>query len=88
MVRKIVLAAALALVSMAALAQSMVNINTASADELAQMLDGVGEVKARAIVEYREANGGFTSVAGLVDVDGIGEATLESNRASLTVGTQ
>lgn len=87
MIRKIVLASALALAGFAALAQSPVNINTASAAELAT-LDGVGEAKARAIVDYREANGGFASVAGLVNVDGIGEVTLEKNRAQLTVGAE
>ena len=87
MIRKILAAAALVAVTGLAAAQSAVNINEASADELAQVLDGVGEVRAQAIVEYREANGAFPTVGALVDVTGIGETTLERNREQLTVGS-
>jgi competence protein ComEA len=53
----------------------LVNINTASATEL-EGLPGVGPVTAEAILSHRTEHGAFTSVDQLLDVDGIGEATL------------
>ncbi len=63
-----------------------VNINTATAEQLADQLVGVGPEKAQAIIAYREANGGFSSVDEFEAVPGIGPATLENNREKLTVG--
>ena len=63
---------------------AVVNINTASVHHL-QRISGIGETKARAIVEYREAHGGFKSVDELVNVSGIGEKTLDAIRDKLTV---
>lgn len=60
-----------------------VDINTASAEQLAAALSGVGQVRAEAIVQYREEHGPFTSVEQLLQVQGIGEATLEKNRDQL-----
>lgn len=62
------------------LAAGAVNINTADAQTIASSLTGIGQAKAEAIVEYREANGPFRSVEDLLQVKGIGEKTLESNR--------
>lgn len=62
-----------------------VNINQASAEILAERLNGIGEKKAQAIIEYRNTNGPFKSVDELKNVSGIGEATLEKNRALLSV---
>jgi competence protein ComEA len=62
-----------------------VNLNTADAATLARELHGIGEAKAKAIVEYREANGPFASVDELVEVKGIGAATLEKNREKLSI---
>lgn len=62
-----------------------VNINTASAAEIAEVLHGVGESKARAIVEYREANGAFSSVEEVAQVKGIGQATLARNEERITL---
>jgi competence protein ComEA len=65
-------------------AGDLIDINTASATELEE-LDGVGEVIAAAIVDYRTQNGPFTSVDQLEDVSGIGPATMEGIRDSVTV---
>ncbi|MGN1423404.1 MAG: ComEA family DNA-binding protein, partial [Oscillospiraceae bacterium] len=64
--------------------ETVININTASSLTL-QKLNGIGLIKARAIVEYREKNGAFTSVDELVNVKGIGKATLEKIRNDITV---
>ena len=55
---------------------SLVNLNTADQTVL-ETLPGVGPVTAEAILAWRTDNGGFTSVDELLEVDGIGEATLE-----------
>ena len=65
-------------------ASALVNINTASAEEL-DTLPGIGEVLAAAILQYREEHGPFTSVDQLVDVSGIGEVTLEELRDLVTI---
>ena len=62
----------------------IVNINTASIEQLTQ-LNGIGEVKAKAIIDYRNANGNFETVDELLYVSGIGEKTLEKIRGSITV---
>jgi competence protein ComEA len=63
---------------------ALVNVNTASAEEL-DTLPGIGEVLAAAILQYREEHGPFTSVDQLVDVSGIGEVTLEELRDLVTI---
>ena len=60
------------------------NINTATEAQL-EALDGIGETKARAIVEYRESRGDFASVEQLTRVDGIGDATLDKIREQICV---
>lgn len=62
-----------------------VNINNASATELAQKLKGVGASKAAAIIAYREEHGGFNSVEDLLHVKGIGEKLLERNRGKIVL---
>jgi competence protein ComEA len=62
----------------------LINVNTASATEL-ETLSGIGEVLAATIVEYRTQNGPFASVDDLLDVSGIGPATLEEIRDQVTV---
>jgi len=71
-------------VSGGAVAGGLIDVNTATAIELEE-LPGVGEVIAQAIVDYRTENGPFTSIDQLVDVSGIGDATLESIRDLVTV---
>ena len=57
----------------------VVNINTASADQL-QLLPGVGKVRADAIVALRKEQGRFESVDQLTRVKGIGDAMLKRMR--------
>jgi len=64
----------------------IVDINTASAEEMATKLVGIGLIKARAIVAYRDEFGPFQVVEQLTEVDGIGERTLELNRERLRLG--
>ena len=53
-----------------------ININQATASQL-QKLNGIGEIKARAIIDYRQEYGDFTSKEDLINVDGIGPATYD-----------
>lgn len=64
---------------------AVVNLNTADAATLQSELLGIGATKAQAIVAYREEHGNFASVDELLEVKGIGEATLEKNRDRLSV---
>jgi competence protein ComEA len=57
-----------------------VNVNTASVEELAENLNGIGLSKAALIVEYREANGPFIHADELVNVKGIGVRTVDKNK--------
>lgn len=66
-------------------AQAPVNINTADTAELTG-LNGVGSVKAEAIVDYRRRNGPFVAIDELGKVHGIGQKTVDANRDRLTVG--
>lgn len=56
---------------------SPVNINTADAKTIGDALSGIGLKKAEAIVKYREEKGPFKTVEDLVNVNGIGEKTVE-----------
>jgi competence protein ComEA len=62
-----------------------VNLNTASAQQLAE-LPGVGEKLAARIVEYRQKAGGFKSVQELMNVKGIAEKNLGRIEPFLTLG--
>jgi competence protein ComEA len=70
--------------SSASPATALVNVNTATPEEL-ETLPGIGEVLAGAIVAYREEHGPFTSVDQLLDVSGIGEVTLGEIRELVTI---
>ena len=76
---------ALLLATIPAAAEDPIDINTATAEEFAATMTGVGLKKARAIVAYRDENGPFASIEDLVRVRGIGTATLDSNRERLSV---
>lgn len=73
---------------MATAASGVVDINTADAETLAAMLDGVGVVKAQAIIRYRETHGAFSTVEELANVSGIGLATVDRNMGRISLGTE
>lgn len=62
-----------------------ININTASAEALADSLQGVGPSRAQAIVAYREAHGPFQAPEDLVNVKGIGDTTVASNLEKIEI---
>jgi len=68
------------LFALSAWAAETVNINQASAQEIAEALNGIGMTKAEEIVRYRESNGAFKHVDELVNVKGVGLATVDKNR--------
>ena len=84
--RLFTLAAAFALLAAPTLALAgPVNVNTADAETISAELKGVGLSKAKAIVEYRKKHGPFRSADDLSLVKGIGERTVELNRADIRV---
>lgn len=60
-----------------------VNVNTATLEEL-QLLPGIGESRARAVIELRKQRGGFKRIEDLLEVRGIGESSLEKLRPFVT----
>ena len=62
-----------------------VDINTADAETISAELNGIGLAKAKAIVEYRKKHGPFKSADDLSLVKGVGERTVEKNRADIKV---
>ena len=82
------MAAAFALLAAPTLALAgPVDVNTADAETISAELKGVGLVKAQAIVDYRKKHGLFRSADDLSLVKGIGERTVELNRADIKVST-
>lgn len=66
------------------MAIAAVNINSATKEQL-ESLDGVGPVKAQAIIDYRKKNGPFKSLEDVKKVDGTGVATFEKIRKDLSL---
>lgn len=62
----------------------LININTASKEEL-KTLNGIGDVLADSIIEYREENGVFESIDDIKNVSRIGSKTFEKFRDKITV---
>ena len=62
----------------------MVNINTATITELTK-LNGIGESKAQAIIDYRNANGPFKAIEDILNVKGIGEKIYDKIKEFITV---
>ena len=68
-------------------ARELVNVNTATADELEQ-LPGIGPALAKAIVDYRTEHGPFRSAEELTNVRGIGAGKLDGIRNEITLGPE
>lgn len=64
---------------------SVININTATAEQL-QRLPGIGTVIAQRIIDYRSEYGAFESIGELMNVSGIGEKKLEAIWDLVTIG--
>ncbi|PRC49968.1 hypothetical protein C6A85_71980, partial [Mycobacterium sp. ITM-2017-0098] len=60
-------------------ATGLIDLNAATVEQL-DTLPGIGPVTAAAIIAWRDANGPFTSIDQLGDVDGIGPARLDKLR--------
>jgi competence protein ComEA len=64
---------------------SPININTASAEQIADSLKGIGQSRAELIVTYRESHGAFTAPEQIVDVKGVGLVTFNKNKADILI---
>lgn len=62
-----------------------ININLAEIEEF-MALPGIGEVLAQRILDYREENGPFSSLEGLMNVEGIGKKRMEEILELITIG--
>mgnify|MGYP001078678381 CR=1 FL=1 len=60
--------------------ENTIDINTATAAQIAESMNGVGMAKAEAIVTFRDLNGNFMALEEIAQVKGIGAATLEKNK--------
>src|SRR5512141_576924 len=74
----------LALLAYAGIALAAVNINSASKEQL-ESLEGIGPVKAQAIIDYRKKNGSFKTLEDVKKVDGVGDATFEKIRKDISL---
>ncbi len=61
-----------------------ISINTATIEELLN-INGIGESKAKSIIEYRQANGPFSTIEDIKNVSGIGDALFEKIKDSITI---
>ncbi|MBN2701815.1 MAG: ComEA family DNA-binding protein [Methylohalobius sp. ZOD2] len=74
------------LLSSASAWAALINLNAANAEEIAEAMNGVGSVRAAAIVEERKRNGKFKSLGEVPErVNGVGDATIEKNKDKVTV---
>ena len=81
---KKVLAVIAAFFASISIAFAAVNVNTATKEEL-MTLNGIGEVKAQAIIDYRTKNGPFKTFADVDKVPGIGEGTMKKIEKEVTL---
>ncbi|MCP4076722.1 MAG: helix-hairpin-helix domain-containing protein [Gammaproteobacteria bacterium] len=69
----------------AGLQAAPVNINVASADNIAESLSGIGLKKAQAVVDYRNQHGLYKSAVDIVQVKGIGPSIFEKNKSDILI---
>jgi competence protein ComEA len=81
----LLIATLFALASSTAFASGKLDINRASAAEIAAAMNGIGLTKAEAIVAYRDQHGPFKSIDQLAEVKGVGLKTVEKNRELIEV---
>ena len=62
----------------------LININTASKEQL-DTLNGIGSVKAQAIIDYRNQNGNFSKIEDILNVSGIGDTVFAKIKDYITV---
>jgi comEA protein len=62
-----------------------ININTATAEQLSDGINGIGTVMSQRIISYREDNGKFKSIDEIKNVSGIGDKTFEKIKDQITV---
>jgi len=62
-----------------------VELNTADAEAISRELNGVGQARAQAIVDYRNEYGAFQSTDELLNVTGIGKFILEANEQNILI---
>lgn len=79
-VSKAIVVTFLTLISSSIFATQLVDINKADAVTIAENLNGIGNAKAKAIVEYRLLNGDFSNEDDLIKVKGVGSKLVERNR--------
>lgn len=65
--------------------EGKVNINTATAEEISENLDGIGDTIAQRIVEYRKQNGNFSNIEDIKNVSGIGDSKYEKIKDSICI---
>ena len=80
--KHLIFATVLSLITLNASAEP-VDLNTASAQEIAKSLNGIGLSKAKKISEYRNRFGPIDTPEELLAIKGIGEKTLEKNRSKM-----
>lgn len=85
-IKHLLIATLLILASTVSLAAGKLDINRASAAEIAAAMNGIGLAKAEAIVTYRTQHGPFKSIDQLAEVKGVGLKTVEKNRELIEVG--
>jgi competence protein ComEA len=66
------------------ISDGLVNINTASLEEL-KTLPGIGDARARSIIAYRESQGEFASIQDIKNIDGIGDGMFSKLESCIKV---
>ena len=61
-----------------------ININTAQAEDLTR-LPGIGESRARTIIQYREEHGGFQNISEIMNISGIKQAMFDKIKDLITI---